>query len=219
MVCGDPTGVVRIGCYTIDARLGTRGICLLLKIFETRIMSEVIIRTFEDKDQPKIHALYKAGENTYMDIPVAGPCYRWFVNDKLKEGGDVAEIRKHFFGDGKIGNFWVAELDGNIVGFVGATKTTRFEDDHIELVRMFVSPEIRKKAVAGKLLGVFEAWAAEAGYKFIYLTTLAAAPGANALYRKSGFSLVDTEAFDVTSLIGAEEPTTVGINHYVKSIA
>lgn len=181
-------------------------------------MSDVTIRTFVESDQPQVAAMYKAGESAYIDTPVVGQCYYWFVNDKLQDGGDVANIQKFFMSDAGKTNFWVAELDGQLVGFVGACRSTRFDEDHVELVRMFVSPEVRKKAIGAKLLTAFEEWAHSVGYKHIYLTTLAGFPGANALYRKSGFELVEGVDIDVTTHIHATEPTTTTVNHYVKAL-
>jgi putative acetyltransferase len=181
-------------------------------------MSEVIIRTFVEKDQAAVAALYKAGENAYEGIPVVGDCYHWFVNDKLTEDGDVANIQKHFMADPQKGCFWVAEYDEEVVGFVGAIPCTRYDASYVELIRMFVSPEIRKKAVGVKLVNTLESWARDVGYKNIYLSTLAGFPGANVLYPKCGFTLVEAEDFDVTERLQATAPVTVCVNHYTKSI-
>jgi putative acetyltransferase len=181
-------------------------------------MSGVLIRSFLEKDQAAVAALYKAGENAYEGIQVVGDCYHWFVNDKLTEDGDVANIRKHFMFDSQKAGFWVAEYEGAVVGFVGAIPCTRYDASYVELIRMFVSPEIRKKAVGVKLVSALESWAKEVGYKNIYLSTLAGFPGANVLYPKCGFTLVEAEDFDVTERLQSVTPVTVCVNHYVKSI-
>jgi GNAT superfamily N-acetyltransferase len=181
-------------------------------------MGEVTVRYFLDSDQPKVAALYKSGENSYIGIPVVGECYRWFVNNKVGDGGDVADIRKYFMSDPGKTCFWVAELDSEIVGFVGAIRSTRFGDDHVELLRMFVSPDVRKKAIGVKLVRTVEEWARDAGYKHVYLSTLAGFPGANVLYRKCGYDLAEAVDIDVTKELEALMPTTVCVNHYVKSL-
>jgi GNAT superfamily N-acetyltransferase len=114
--------------------------------------------------------------------------------------------------------FWVAELDGKVVGFVGATETTKYTADHVELVRMFVSPLYRQKAIGRKLITALERWAHDAGYKYIYLSTIAALTEPNQLYPKCGFVLREAEDFDISGMIGASSPTIVVGNHYVKTI-
>lgn len=155
--------------------------------------------------------------NGYGYIPTVGECYACFVKDKLKPDGDMSNINAVFMAkmaEGK-GCFWVAELEGNIVGFVGATETTKYTQDHIELVRMFVLPTCRKMAIGRKLINALEIWAKAAGYKNIYLSTLTEP---NQLYPKCGFALMEAEDFDISALIGVPSPAIVVGNHYVKNI-
>ena len=177
------------------------------------------MRYFVEEDQPSIAAMFKAGQDSYLDIPIVGQCYKWFVNEKLKpEEGDVSNISKSFMTDPRKGGFWVAELENEIVGFVGMIPSTRFDSSHTELVRMFVSPDVRKRAIGAKLIATVEAWARNEGYKHIYLSTLAGFPGANVLYLRNGFVLVEAETYDCTQNINSEVQTTVCINHYVKDL-
>lgn len=182
-------------------------------------MSEVTIRLFTPNDQNIVAALYKSGENAHIEIPIVGQCYKWFVNDKLKDDGDISNIETVFMSDSKKGGFWIAEFEGNIVGFVGAYPSTRFTEDYIEIVRMFVSPEVRGKLIGTKLLQAIEEWAIALGYKNMYLTTLAGFPAANVLYPKCGFTLYEGVNIDVTDVLNADTTTTVCVNHYTKNIA
>jgi GNAT superfamily N-acetyltransferase len=181
-------------------------------------MEEVIVRLFESRDQEKVTALYRSGQDQYLSIPVAGQCYQWFVMDKLKEDGDTANVEKYFMANPANSGFWVAEVNGDIVGFVGATPSSRFGDEYTELVRMFVQPNLRQKSVGKKLVAALEEWAVKAGYRHIYLSTLSALPLPNAFYPKCGFVLAEHEEFDVTERLSADTFTTVGVNHYVKAI-
>lgn len=179
----------------------------------------VILRKFTPSDQDTVWTLYRTGMNGYQYIPIVGQCYASFVNDKLLPEGDMSNIQSHFMD--KPGNkscFWVAELDGVIVGCVGAVPTTKYTDDHVELVRMFVSPECRKMSIGARLITVLENWAKEAGYTKIYLSTLGALIEPNQLYPKCGFKLMEAEDFDISSSIGVPSPAIVVGNHYVKTI-
>jgi N-acetylglutamate synthase-like GNAT family acetyltransferase len=181
----------------------------------------VTIRVFTPSDQDEVSALYRTGMNGYQYIPIVGQCYAWFVDDKLKPDGDMSNIQRVFMNGAEEGKscFWVAVVNDKIVGCVGATQTTKYTNDHIELVRMFVSPECRQMAIGRKLIAVLEEWAKAAGYKKIYLSTLGALTEPNQLYPKAGFVLAEAEDFDIAESIGVPSPAIVVGNHYVKEIA
>ena len=186
-------------------------------------MSKLIIRPFEASDQPEVHELYRIGMDSYSDIPVISNCTRWFVEDKLKEGGDMSDIIKYYINnveDGKKRNFWVAILDGKVVGCVGGIPSTKYSpDDHCELVRMSVSAATRKMGVGSRLLQVLEEWAREQGFTFINLSTLMKMHLAVELYTRNGFAQIETEEFDAAKFVtGISEPVMVTVIHFVKSI-
>jgi len=70
----------------------------------------------------------------------------------------------------------------------GAIKV--FDDERMEVKRMYVTPEHRGKGVAGRILKALELWAIELGYKRCVLETGINQPEALALYHKSGFSRI-----------------------------
>lgn len=181
---------------------------------------DVVIREFQACDQEQVHALYSIAMNGYLHIPIAGQCYAWFVEDKLKPEGDMSNVQRIYMGDKAKGNFWVASFDGKIVGCVGAVPTSKYSPDHIELVRMFVSPECRKKSVGAKLVEALEVWAKCSGFEHIYLSTLGALEEPNFFYPKQGFVLAEAEDYDISDrrLDGVQFGTTIVVNHYVKNI-
>lgn len=60
---------------------------------------DATIRVFEESDQESVAALYLSARNIYEGIPIAGACYAWFVDDKLKPDGDIQNILKVFTAD------------------------------------------------------------------------------------------------------------------------
>jgi GNAT superfamily N-acetyltransferase len=70
----------------------------------------------------------------------------------------------------------------------GAIKV--FDDERMEVKRMYVTPEHRGKGIAGRVLKALELWAMELGYKRCVLETGINQPEALALYHKSGFSRI-----------------------------
>lgn len=63
-----------------------------------------------------------------------------------------------------------------------------FDDERIELKRMFVKPDFRGKGIASKMVKELEKWAGELGYQAAILETGTGQPDAIALYRKLGYN-------------------------------
>ncbi|GGB87361.1 GNAT family N-acetyltransferase [Dyadobacter sediminis] len=70
---------------------------------------------------------------------------------------------------------------------VGCGAIKVFEDEAMEVKRMYVSPECRNKGIAGKILSELESWAGEMSFKRCVLETGKRQPDAIALYKKCGY--------------------------------
>ncbi|MCX6275329.1 MAG: GNAT family N-acetyltransferase [Bacteroidetes bacterium] len=81
----------------------------------------------------------------------------------------------------------VAYFD-NLPAGCGAIK--QYDDETMEVKRMFVKPEFRGKGVARAVLTELEKWTAELGYSFCILETGKKQPEAISLYKTSGFELI-----------------------------
>lgn len=81
----------------------------------------------------------------------------------------------------------VAFADGVAIG-CGAIKP--FNDASMELKRMFVSPDYRRRGVAARIVHELETWAAELGYQRCVLETGKRQPEAIRLYKKCGYSII-----------------------------
>jgi putative acetyltransferase len=62
-----------------------------------------------------------------------------------------------------------------------------FNDDSVEVKRMFILPEYRGQGIGEMLLKVLEKWAGELGYKHSVLETGKKQPDAIRLYEKAGY--------------------------------
>ncbi|MFD2285154.1 GNAT family N-acetyltransferase [Pedobacter petrophilus] len=69
----------------------------------------------------------------------------------------------------------------------GAIK--KFSDDTVEVKRMFVHSDYRKKGTAARIVGELENWAAELGFSQCVLETGKKQPEAIALYQKCGYQI------------------------------
>ena len=86
-----------------------------------------------------------------------------------------------------IKNAVVAYVDQKVIG-CGAFK--QFDDESVEIKRMFVRPENRGQGAAVEVLNELEKWAIELNFKFAVLETGKKQPEAIRLYEKSGYELI-----------------------------
>ena len=82
------------------------------------------------------------------------------------------------------GAFLIAELDGILIGCAGLRP---FGPDVVELKRMFVRTDYRRRGLAKVLLAAVENRALELGYQRLILETGAKQPEAVALYESQGY--------------------------------
>jgi GNAT superfamily N-acetyltransferase len=73
---------------------------------------------------------------------------------------------------------------------VGCGAFKKYDDETVEIKRMFVPPEKRGKGIAGKVLSELERWAVENGFTFAVLETGLKQPEAIRLYEKSGYEKI-----------------------------
>ncbi|MCR4315363.1 MAG: GNAT family N-acetyltransferase [Planctomycetes bacterium] len=85
-----------------------------------------------------------------------------------------------------LGVFMVIEFEGEIVG-TGGLRPARDNLDMVELRRMYILPEHRKKGFGTAIGHSLLTFAKEAGYKQIMLETTDQMQSAEAIYRTLGF--------------------------------
>jgi GNAT superfamily N-acetyltransferase len=73
---------------------------------------------------------------------------------------------------------------------VGCGAIKEYTYDTMEVKRMFVSPQNRKKGIASKILTGLENWALELSYSKCILETGKKQPEAIELYKKSGYNII-----------------------------
>ena len=82
------------------------------------------------------------------------------------------------------GTFLVARVGTFVIGCAGMR---RHADEVVEVKRMFVRTEHRRRGHARRMLSALEAWARHSGYRRVVLETGSAQPEAIALYTSSGY--------------------------------
>ncbi len=103
---------------------------------------------------------------------------------------DLADIPRHFIA------FWVAEVDGEIVGIAGLVagedvpepvlSGIASREDAVRLTRMRIAPEWQRRGMGSRLVETVLAWAREHGRTHVVLEMTAGQAAAIALYRRHG---------------------------------
>ncbi len=122
------------------------------------------------------------------------PDFRYLIShldaDLEKRYGEQQAFFSQFNKLDKIKNVVIVYLDDTPVG-CGALRA--YNDTDIEVKRMFVANEHRRKGIATQTLNHLEAWAAELSFKNCILETGTNQPEAISLYLKCGYEI--TEAY------------------------
>ena len=84
--------------------------------------------------------------------------------------------------------YCLVAYENDVPAACGAIKA--FTGDSMEVKRMFVHPDFRRKGLASEVLKELEKWAHELGYRYCVLETGKKQPEAIALYRKQGYEII-----------------------------
>lgn len=108
---------------------------------------------------------------------------------------DIAD-RLGRFGDGQ-GTVIVADLDGEVLGFVAVARLPRFEhgDWIARIVALVVEAGVRERGLGHLLMEAAEAWADERDCAFVEVTAGHHRPEARHLYESLGYDPTATAYF------------------------
>ena len=139
-------------------------------------MQQQIIRTIEPGDNKALATIIR---NSLEEFKANKPGTVYF-DDTTDHLSDV------FTHKGSI--YFVAELDGEIIGGGGVFPTANLPEGTCELVKLYLSSKARGKGIGKLLMEKCIAAARELGYKKIYLETMPELTIAIPMYKKSGFT-------------------------------
>ena len=138
-------------------------------------MGEIKIRTIEPADNPFLASIIK---NTLAEFGANHPNTVYYdattdtLSDVFQQEGSV---------------YFVALLDGKIIGGGGIYPTEGLDPDTCELVKMYLLPEARGKGLGRSLIEKCLQFAKETGYRKVYLETMPELKQALKVYAKFGF--------------------------------
>jgi putative acetyltransferase len=137
------------------------------------------IRPIERRDNPKVAKMirdvfdeYNAiKEGTVYEDPTTDNLYDLFLEEKAI--------------------LYVAEKDGEIHGCCGIYPTVGLPEGHVELVKFYVSSEIRGRGYGRELFQKCEDSAIDFGYDQLYIESMDDFREAVDMYKKMGFITLD----------------------------
>lgn len=138
-------------------------------------MSKITIRNIQPSDNPYLSKIIK-DTLTEFGANHPGTVYYDPTTDALYELFQT-----------KGTGYFVAELDGKIVGGVGIYPTEGLPDDTCELVKMYLLPHARGTGLGRTLIEKSLDFAKETGYKQVYLESMPELQQALKVYAKFGF--------------------------------
>lgn len=86
--------------------------------------------------------------------------------------------------------YWIAEEEGRIIGGCGLYSTPGLPEDCVELVKLYLLPEMRGKGIGRLLMDKTIESAREFGYRQIYLESMPELSKAIGIYEKAGFHFI-----------------------------
>jgi putative acetyltransferase len=138
-------------------------------------MNNFLIRTIQPADNPFLAKIIR-DTLTEFDANHPGTVYYDTIINTLFE---------LFQQDGAA--YFVAEMNGDIVGGGGIYPTDGLPADTCELVKMYLLPQARGTGLGRTLIEKSISFAKDAGYKQVYLETMPELKKALTLYEKFGF--------------------------------
>ena len=158
----------------------------------------VAIRRFRPDDAPAVRDLFAHAQDdfvsSYLHTEADRQGFREYVDGALTH--DLADIG-HSYLERPGSNFWIAELDGQSAGCLGAYRRSGAE---AEIRRFAVRREARRRGIAGRLLDTAEAFCRDAGYARVIVWTSNHMTAAIAFLERRGYREVEEHAFPHTSL-------------------
>lgn len=153
--------------------------------------ARLAIRAFEERDAEAVRALF-IKINRLLAPPDMKQAFERYIDDSItKEIGRP----KDYYGE-KGGGFWVAEIDRAIVGMFGLEPSGAAA---MELRRMYVDPDFRRRGIAGAMLDFAERHCRNEGRRRLDLSTSEVQSAALAFYRAAGYVEVREEVADAAS--------------------
>lgn len=146
----------------------------------------IAIRPFAAADSADVRHLFIA-VNRLLAPPHLAAAFENYIAVSLRE--EIERIAD-YYGERR-GSFWIAAAGPKIVGMFGLERVPA--SDGMELRRMYVDPDMRRKGIARKMLDFAEQECRRQDIDQLDLSTSELQREALSFYRSSGYALVREE--------------------------
>jgi len=144
------------------------------------------IRQYADGDAASVRALF-IRVNRLLAPPDMAAAFEEYIAASLAE--EIDRIPGYY--TERRGSFWVAIVDGKMAGMFGLEATA--DPRAMELRRMYVDPDMRRRGIARAMLQFAEEECRRASTQRLELSTSALQKEALSLYRASGYRMLRDE--------------------------
>ena len=156
------------------------------------------LRQFRSEDAVAVRNLFAhaqdADADSYSHTEADREGFHEYIDGALNH--DLAHVELSYL-QRRGSNFWIAELDGELVGCIGAY---RRDDEEAEIRRLAVDRSARRQGVASRLLDQAEDFCRDTGYARAIVWTANHMTAAIAFLRHRGYHELEDHAFPHTSL-------------------
>jgi GNAT superfamily N-acetyltransferase len=152
---------------------------------------ELEIRAFAPDDAVAVRALF-VRVNRLVAPPDMKEAFEAYIARSLEE--EIDRISDYY--RERDGGFWIAVDGDKLVGTFGLESTS---DAAMELRRMYVDPDVRRRGIARRMLHFAEQECRRRGRPQLELSTSELQQEALALYRNAGYELVREEVAVATN--------------------
>jgi len=155
------------------------------------VSRDLSLRPFSEADGGAVRELF-IKVNRLLAPDDMTDAFERYIQDSIAE--EIGRISDYYAE--KRGGFWGAALDGRVVGMFGLEPVGA---DAMELRRMYVDPDFRRRGIAQAMLRAAEAHCRAAGLARLDLLTSEVQPEALAFYRAQGYVQVREEVAEAAS--------------------
>lgn len=156
------------------------------------------VRQFRAEDADDVRDLFAHAQDdvaeSYNHTAADREGFHEYIDGALNH--DLAHVEQSYL-QRPNSNFWIAELDGQTVGCIGAY---RRDDEEAEIRRLAVDRSARRRGVASRLLDQAEEFCRDAGYARAIVWTANHMTAAIAFLQHRGYHELEDHAFPHTSL-------------------
>ncbi len=155
------------------------------------MVEQVTIAPFIDKDATAVKDLF-IGINRLLAPPALEDVFETYIGNSINE--EIGRVADYYAE--KRGSFWTAKINDHLVGMFGLEPSGEIA---MELRRMYVAADWRRRGIAGTMLTFAENQCRTVNKTRLDLSTSELQPAALSFYRRAGYQLIREQVAETIS--------------------